>query len=84
MGWLNPAWINFFGTEYNVCRLEMWVTQWIKNETYCGFSPKALYLNIRFRSPDYLVEKVFLIEDPELAMDAFRLMVETYQDAGGH
>lgn len=84
MAWSLPARINIFGTEYKVWRLELWVTKWIKNENSIGgFRPEALYLNIRFQETDNVSEKIFQIEDPELTMDAFRLLIDAYKGAGG-
>jgi len=67
MGYLNSTRIRVFGTEYDVWYLEMWVRD------------EALYLNIRFQGLEHVVEKVYLIEDPELAMKAYDIMVEAWQ-----
>ena len=66
MGWANSTRISVYGTEYDVWYLEMWVRD------------EALYLNIRFQGSEYVVEKLFLIEDPDLAAKAHHLMITAW------
>jgi hypothetical protein len=68
MGWVNPTKIRIFEAEYDVWYLQMWV----RNE--------ALYLNIRYQGEEYVVEKVFLIDNPDLATEAHELMVEAWYE----
>jgi len=66
MGWVDPTRITVFGTEYDVCYLEMWVID------------EALYLNVRHQGEEDVVGTLFLIEDPELATKARDLMMEAF------
>ena len=68
MGWVNTTKIRIFEAEYDVWYLQMWV----RNE--------ALYLNVRYQGEEYVVEKLFLIEDPDLATEAHDLMVEAWSE----
>ena len=68
MGWVNTTKIRIFETEYDVSYLEMWVRS------------EALYLNIRYQGEEYVVEKLFLIDDPDLANEASELMVEAWSE----
>ena len=69
MGWVNPTKIRVFETECDVSYLEMWVRD------------EALYLNIRYQGEGYLDERLFLIEDPDLAVEAYDLMVEAWYES---
>ena len=68
MGWVNTTKIRIFQAEYDVWYLQMWV----RNE--------ALYLNVRYKGEEYVVEKIFLIDDPDLATEAHDLMVEAWSE----
>ena len=68
VGWVNTTKIRIFEDEYNVWYLQMWG----RNED--------LYLNVRYQGEEYVVEKLFLIEDPELATEAHELMVEAWSE----
>jgi len=45
---------------------------WVQNE--------ALYLNVRYQGEEHVVEKLFLIDDPDLATEAHELMVEAWSE----
>jgi hypothetical protein len=45
---------------------------WVNNE--------ALYLNIRYKSEEYVVEKLFLIDDPALAIEAHDLIMDAWSE----
>jgi len=66
MGWRNTAKIRIFETEYDVYYLQMWVRD------------EALYLNVRIQGEEHVIEKLFLIEDPELATEVHDLMLEAF------
>lgn len=80
MGWSQPAEISLFRVKYKVWRLELWMTEF----NYSGFSPKSLYLRTIFQDADNAATKLFQIEDPELTMKAFRLLMEAYEASGGN
>jgi hypothetical protein len=69
VGWVNTAKIRMFEDEYNVWYLQMWVRD------------EVLYLNVRYQGEEYVIEKVFLVEDPELATEAYELMVEAWSES---
>jgi len=69
MGWENAAEIRIFEAEYDVHYLQMWVRD------------EALYLNVRYRGEEHVVEKLFLIDDPDLATEASELMVEAWRES---
>jgi len=66
MGWGDTTKIRIFETEYDVWYLQMWVRD------------EALYLNVRYRGDEHVVEKLFLIDDPGLAAEAHDLMLEAF------
>jgi len=68
MGWVNTTKIRIFETEYDAWYLQMWV----RNE--------SLYLNVRYQGEEYVIEKLFLIDDPDLANEAHELMVEAWSE----
>jgi len=68
MGWVNTTKIRIFEAEYDAWYLQMWV----RNE--------ALYLNVRYQGEEYVIEKLFLIDDPDLATEAHELMVEAWSE----
>jgi hypothetical protein len=68
MGWVNTTKIRIFETEYDAGYLQMW----IRNE--------ALYLNVRYQGEEYVIEKLLLIDDPDLATEAHELMVEAWSE----
>jgi hypothetical protein len=68
MGWVNTTKIRIFETEYDAWYLQMWVRS------------EALYLNVRYQGEEYVVEKLFLIDDPDLAAEAHELMVEAWTE----
>ena len=68
MGWVNTTKIRIFETEYDVWYLQMWV----RNE--------ALYLNVLYQGEEHVVEKLFLIDDPDLTTEAHELMVEAWSE----
>jgi len=65
-GWVNTTKIRIFETKYDVWYLQMWVRD------------EALYLNMRYRSDEHVIEKLFLIDDPGLAAEAHDLMLEAF------
>ena len=69
MGWVNTTKIRIFEDEYDVWHLQMWV----RNED--------LYLNVRYQGEEYVVEKLFLIDDPDLATEAHDLMMEAWYES---
>ena len=69
MGWVNTTKIRIYESEYDVWYLQMWV----RNE--------ALYLNVRYQGEEYVIEKLFLIDDPDLATEAHELMVEAWSES---
>ena len=69
MGWVNTTKIRTFQAEYDVWYLEMWVRE------------EALYLNVRYQGKEYVVEKLFLIDDPDLATEANELMVRAWSES---
>jgi len=68
MGWVNTTKIRIFETKYDAWYLQMWV----RNE--------ALYLNVRYQGEEYVIEKLFLIDDPDLTNEAHELMVEAWSE----
>jgi hypothetical protein len=69
MGWVNTTKIRIFETEYDIGYLQMWV----QNE--------ALYFNVRYQGEEHVVEKLFLIDDPDLATEAHELMVKAWYES---
>ena len=68
MGWVNPTKIRVFEAEYDVWYLQMWVRD------------ERLYLNVRYQGEEYVIDKAFLIDDPDLAIVARELMVEAWHE----
>jgi len=68
MGWGNATEIRIFEDEYDVYYLQMWVRD------------EALYLNVRYRGEDHVIEKLFLIDDPDLVAEASELMGEAWHE----
>lgn len=66
MGWGDTTKIRIYEAEYDAWYLQMWVRD------------EALYLNVRYQGEEYVVEKLFLIDDPDLANEAHELMVEAW------
>jgi hypothetical protein len=69
MGWVNTTKIRIFEAEYDVWYLQMWVRN------------KDLYLNVRYQGEEYVIEKLFLIDDPDLAIEAHDLMMEAWYES---
>lgn len=66
MGWFKPVDILLFGESYRLWFLQMWVED------------DALYVNLRYQGGEEIMERLFSIQERDLANSAYELMMDAW------